>query len=230
MKYMVGGGGVDSVVFSEFYFDKTKLIPAEHPIHYLWKHNVAIPKLKEMGFNVEIVRPEYDYKDLFYRVITKSKIMERNGKFRGFPIADRCQIKRDCKIRPLDKWAKNQGEYLTILGYAFDETHRLHQLCNKKRSILFENKITEKETFSICREYGLLSPRYDMVIRDGCWFCPNARLKEFASLKKDYPELWQELLELGKEKNTISDMFRFNRDIFQIDKELDIINSQISFF
>ena len=35
-------------------------------------------------------------------------------------------------------------------------------------------------------------------LRQGCFFCPNAHIKEFAKLKKNYPLLWQELLDLNE--------------------------------
>ena len=62
---------VDAVVFSEFMFSIKDNIPAENPIQYEWKHKVLIPRLKEMGFEVIIVKPNTDYITLFNREISK---------------------------------------------------------------------------------------------------------------------------------------------------------------
>ena len=35
-------------------------------------------------------------------------------------------------------------------------------------------------------------------LRQGCFFCPNAHIEEFAKLQKNYPHLWQELLDLNE--------------------------------
>lgn len=80
------------------------------------------------------------------------------------------------------------------MGYAVDEVDRIHRLTDKKQSVMCTLGVTEAEAFNICREAELLSPLYDMKIsRDGCWFCPNAGIKERALLKEHYPELVDEI-------------------------------------
>lgn len=66
---------------------------------------------------------------------------------------------------------------------------------------------------------GLLSPVYEFARRSGCWFCPNASERELVHLRKHHPELWNRLLELGKEDTATK---RFNRSytVFELEERL----------
>lgn len=223
---------VDAVVFSEFMFSIKDNIPAEHPIQYEWKHKVLIPKLKEMGFDVVIVSPNTDYITLFNRKIRFSKIANRNGKLCGFPIAKSCYIKNYCKQIPLDKWSKKQGEFVKIIGYAVDETERIGRMKKhpNQRSLLYEYNITEKEAYNICVCNNLLSPIYELDVRDGCWFCPNKPIKFFAQFKKDYSNYWSRLKELSLLPNQIKDRFKYDLSFAQVEKQIQEINGQVNMF
>lgn len=65
-------------------FDNKNNISGELPEHIDFIHNKAIPKFREWGYDVQILRSEKDYLDLFYHVVTRSKKPERNGKYAGF--------------------------------------------------------------------------------------------------------------------------------------------------
>ena len=41
----------------------------------------------------------------------------------------------------------------------------------------------------------------------GCWFCPNAKEKELCYLRKNHRELWNKLLELEKDTETIGNVW-----------------------
>ena len=68
---------VDAVVSSEFMFSIEKGIPAEHPLHYRWKYDVVIPKLESMGFNVEVIRSDFDFVTLFHKKYIRSSNVEK---------------------------------------------------------------------------------------------------------------------------------------------------------
>lgn len=78
-----------------------------------------------------------------------------------------------------------------MIGYAVDEERRWRKaLGGRRQSIMVALNIVEEETFSICKQYDLLSPLYELGIRrDGCFFCPNAAKLERYYLHKNYPEL-----------------------------------------
>lgn len=81
-----------------------------------------------------------------------------------------------------------------MIGYAADETKRLHRLGKFQESILVTLGITEKECFDICRQYNLLSPWYDLGFnRDGCWFCPSVDKKTREYLRENCPDLIEKI-------------------------------------
>jgi hypothetical protein len=226
------GGIVDGVVMGELMFSHKNNIPAEHPLTYKWKHEVAIPKLKEMGFNVIIVKSEHDYLSLFHKRYTRSKDQSKNGKKWGWAIASMCHLKLYGKILAMDNWCKQQGEFEKIVGYAYDETKRIEGMLKTKNmsSILYDNKIVEAQTFDICRPYNLLSPIYDTKKRDGCWFCPNQSIEDMAKFAKEYPHYWALLEELADEKEMANENFSFGKTFKEVNEQIKGINSRLTLF
>ena len=109
------------------------------------------------------------------------------AKKRGWFIGGMCIGNDRLKMRPLRKFFKSVGECEQIVGIAADESERYNKKTMQaagKRSILYEQGITEEMTYDICRKYNLLSPIYDNLSRGGCWFCPNQGIPEFATFER----------------------------------------------
>lgn len=220
---------IDGVVMSEVMFDHSRNISGEHPEHIKWVYEVAIPKIEhDFGYKVIVLKSESDYVQEFYHVITRSKVKERNGKYQGFVIAGMCVGNSKLKMQPLRKFYKKQGEHEKIVGIAVDEPKRLARLKDNNRSVLAEFGLSEKDAFVLCKKYDMLSPIYAHSFRNGCWFCPNTRISQFAKLKRDYPQLWNELAKLSKEPNTISKNFKWGKTFDEIERKVDLYNNQIS--
>lgn len=141
------------------------------------------------------VRIEYGIEtatDIAHKRFKRSKYPERNGKYYGVMGFMRgiCKF-TDVKQRTIRKIALSDYQ---MIGYASDEIERLKLLDDTKQSIMVTLNISESEAFDICKKYNLLSPLYELGLgRDGCWFCPNAKLKEREMLRKDFPELTTEI-------------------------------------
>lgn len=225
---------LDGIVTAEIMFSHEKNISAEHPDHIKWFYETAKPTLENWGYNVIVVKSEKDYVKHFYGRILKSEYPERIGKKHGFVLGgNRCSLKRDCKIRLIDNWCKAQGEFIKILGIAFDEQKRLESIHKQKNtwSILETERVIEAQTYDICREYNLLSPFYTSGRdRQGRWFCPNASVEEMAQFAKEYPNYWNELRILAQDEETVSKLFKYDRTFESVDREIAVINSQISIF
>ena len=103
-------------------------------------------------------------------------------------------------------------------------------------SLLEKYDYTEKMAYDLCKEYDLLSPLYEMGgMRQGCFFCPNAHIEEFAKLQKNYPHLWQELLDLNelyrKDKTQfVAQGFKYGMTFDEIINQVNAINNQITLF
>lgn len=137
----------------------------------------AIEKLNEFGCVVDVVKTT-PIKELSLKVYHKSKYEEKQNK----PYGMAAFMRGHCKAQGIKENTSKQAyadNKRQMLGYAADETKRLHRLDDKTQSILVTLNIAEQECFDICRQHGLLSPLYGLGLgRDGCWFCPNARERE----------------------------------------------------
>jgi hypothetical protein len=105
-----------------------------------------------------------------------------------------------------------------------------------QKSLLEQYGYTEKMAYELCKEYGLLSPLYDMGgMRQGCWFCPNSPLGELAKLQRNYPSLWQELLNLNElyrqdKAQFVAQGFKYGMTFDEIINQVNAINNQITLF
>ena len=199
---------IDEIVFSEVMFDKD--ISGENPLHVDFVYNKAIPTFESWGYKVTVLRSNKTYLDCFYHKVGERAKPDRVGKYSGFPLCSRCVINRDCKVPPIKKYIKQQGDVTQYIGIAIDEPQRLKRLENtNKVSLLAKYGYTEKMVRDLCIEYGLLSPIYEVSTRNGCWFCPNCKDSEFLFIKKNYNHLWDKLKTLAKTPNLIS--YKFNR-------------------
>lgn len=162
----------------------TKEIPLICKSHYEFILRTA-DNFRSMGAEVYIVSGMTYWEFVLHRA-SKGK---NKGKIMGFPIPKEqaCTFRNYSKIRALKSIDVGHFDYEDI-GIAYDEIKRLCQLNDKKRSILFEQKYTEKMALRKCISGGVLSPHYQFEHRDGCSLCPNARESRRALWFADYPE------------------------------------------
>lgn len=198
---------LDLIIFSEVMFDaKTS---GELPEHIDFIKSKAIPLFEEWGYKTEILRSDKTYMDCFYHKIEKSRNPERQGKYKGFVLAGRCDVQRNCKLRPIKRFWNGQKDFTQYIGIAIDEPIRMERIVNtgNKVSLLEKYGYTEQMAFDLCRKYDLLSPIYEFAPRGGCWFCPNARRAELKHLRTNHRDLWDKLLRLEGEPNLIGNMW-----------------------
>lgn len=209
------------VMFDKDYFDTDLGVSAETPEQLRF-----ILKAKEVfegwGYPVHIVRHESrDYMWEFEHLIERS--VNTQGYHYGFPIAKKCSVQRDLKIRAVENFLKGLARTYDIrscLGYTADETKRLEGMRKRNEkhegfpcySLLAENGISHEQAIEICEKVGLLSPIYkyidpstpDRKIRSGCWCCPWAKVSEMARFKMETcygAEVFQKFIELEKRKD-----------------------------
>lgn len=127
--------------------------------------------------------------------------ISKKGKFKGqifgFPCIKRgcCGFKRDSKLKSLLSCDVGFFDYEDI-GIAFDEVSRSKILSDSKRSILFEQRVSESDAFRICSENNILSPIYKTSFRDGCVLCPFSKSFEREQWFLDFPDARKILLDL----------------------------------
>lgn len=151
---------LDEIVYCEVMFDKE--ISGELPEHRDFIYNKAIPTFESWGYKVTIIRGKTNYIEWFNKEICKGQNI---GKSRGFPMAGRCGINRDCKSRPCERYLRTLGDFAQYMGIAFDEKKRLERMDKKQVSLLEKYRYTEEMAKEKCLEYGLLSPIYKFTSR-----------------------------------------------------------------
>jgi len=156
-----------------------------------------IKKVQEMilPLKIEIIKIDFDYW-LGERIKARGINMAIAGY--GWPgvFSRWCTaLKRNAKLK-----LKNKDD-IDFQGIAFDEIHRTEK--NKTGEIfkypLVEWKITEKQALEYCYSKGLdWGGLYEKMHRVSCWCCPLSRIDSLRTLYNDFPELWQELIEMDK--------------------------------
>ena len=217
---------LDEAVYCEVMFDKD--ISGEIPEHWAFIYGTAIPALESMGVKVRVLRAEQTYVSLFTGRITRGP---KKGLLRAFPICGRCAVQRDCKLRPIIQYQKSlPADTVQYIGIAKDEQERLLRLGGNKVSLLDQYGYTEQDAKQHCREAGLLSPIYEFTDRGGCWFCPNAKLRELRHLYDYHPELWRRMLELQALPGKVSEKFNRTMTFADIDAIFKQEDAQQSLF
>lgn len=198
-------------------------ISGEHPKHFEFLRETMAPRLKSWGVKCEFVRSEITAYQYMTTPIVKSKDHpERIGKLRGFPLCGKCGIQRDCKTRPCEAYYHGLSEgHNEIFGIAKEEEKRLNSMTKKKRiSILEILGLSCREAYLICASEGLLSPTYTFSERGGCWFCPNQKIQELEMLYREYPHLWEGLMEVQRMPNKVTELFNRTQTLYDIEKEI----------
>ena len=215
---------LDGILFTEVMFDRARNISGEIPEHIDWIKNTAIPRLENMGIKTHILHSDRDYMYFFKNAVGGGK---HAGKLCGFPLAGKCVINRDCKVKPIKQYLRNMGKNVTeYIGIAADEPKRLQRLNDRKISLLSKYGYTEEMAKELCRKHNLLSPIYDTDTRGGCWFCPNAKISSLSRLRKLHPDYWQELEALSHTPNLCSYGFRYGQTLQEVSAKIDKYNEK----
>lgn len=95
------------------------------------------------------------------------------------------------------KYLANAGEYISYIGIAADELKRHINIPKNTVHPLFDWGITEKQALLYCYEKGFdWNGLYQHFKRVSCWCCPLQNMNSLRTLRKHYPELWQELKDM----------------------------------
>ena len=189
MLHLLRGDTVKAVCYIPMFTDTIPLLLKDHYEHILR----TADKFRAMGAKVHIVSG-MTYYDFVHKRSTRGKF---KGRAFGFPpfVKRRCSFKRDSKIKALQEVDVGYYDYEDI-GIAADETERQNQLNDRKRSILCELGISEREAARCCKAMGMYSPHYALFKRDGCTLCPHAKASERALWFEQYPDAIPIVIEL----------------------------------
>ena len=200
------GEPLDEIIYCEPMYDLEKGISAELPQQERFVQKAKRIFEEEFGYKVTILRSDRDYQWCFHHMIDSSrcKIEEHRGKRYGFPVAGRCGMQREAKLRPINGYIRSLGPVIQYIGIAVDEPKRLVSMHRSERhiSLLEKYGYTEQMCYELCEKYGLLAPMYEIFgvsqKRNGCWFCPWAKPIEQAAFAIEKPRVWEEFVSLER--------------------------------
>ena len=208
---------IDEIIFVDIRFNEE--IGGELPEMYEYIDQVE----KYINRPITRIKSEYTFKDYFYKKYEKGK---RKGSIYGFPHTLGGWCNSRLKIKPINKYKREVGDCLMYVGIAADEPKRLARMQKNEISPLAEWGWTEQDCLQYLKEKGLENPLYRKFKRTRCWFCPKQNKKSLEIVYRDYPELWQMLLDMEKDSPV---MFKPNTTLKELTEEFEIKNKQISF-
>ena len=113
------------------------------------------------------------------------------------------------KIRDIQRYMKDYGEYREYVGICYDEPERWDKCDRKERLLpLVDFKMTQADCLKFCYDRGYtwtedagageIDLYKDLVDRVSCWCCRNKNLKELKNYFEKAPKYWNALVEMEK--------------------------------
>lgn len=191
------------------------LILLEHdvPIHSIiyfdsgWDFPQMKKHLKQVqeytGRKIDILRPKLPFN---YEMIEKPIVRKKSKSGKpyknglGWPQGN----SRWCTFRKrnalLAYKSKHKVEFL--VGYAADETHRLKKAKTRREALypLIRLGVTEDQALEYCLSRGFdWEGLYNYFKRVSCFCCPQAKINDFRTLRKYFPELWKKMMHMDSQ-------------------------------
>ena len=150
-----------------------------------------------IGREITILKHDYSFEYLmYYKQVVKGRRGGQAGY--GWPGFGVRWCTGFLKIKLIDKYLRNKYKDSNIfeyIGIAADEPKRIKD----KIYPLYSWGIEEKEALKYCYDLGFdWGGLYEDFKRVSCWCCPLQPLSELRVLRRNYPELWSELLDMDR--------------------------------
>ena len=196
-------GGKDSTAMALEMLDRGEPIEAVIAFDTGWEFPQMVEHWEKFeqytGLDIVRVYPKqpFDYW-LFDRPVCRVGETEPYRSGNGWPSPMRRWCTRE-KVNAIRRKLKEFPDSVTCVGYASDEKHRVDGKSSKditQRYPLVEWNIDEKEALAICKKHGFdWGGLYEHFHRVSCFCCPLQRLEELRTLRREFPELWQTMIE-----------------------------------
>lgn len=200
MKHIVSfSGGKDSTAMLLMMLEKNmpvdEIVFCDTGLEFPEMYEYIIKFEKYIDRKITIIKAEKNWDSWFYRVKQKGK---HKGEIYGFPYTIGAWCNSRLKMVPINKYFNQQKEHIRYIGIAYNEPKRYERLKNNEVAPLYEWKITEDDVIKYLTDRNILNPLYAKFSRLGCWCCPKQSLQSLKVLRKEYPDLWNKLLEYDK--------------------------------
>lgn len=152
------------------------------------------------GLKITVLKPSkpFDYWMFECKVVARTgpKKGEVHRIGYGWPSPMRRWCTRE-KVDTINKYLRSVQCPVSCIGIAADEAHRVRERQKYPcRYPLIEWDIDEPSALAICKAHGFhWGGLYDLFQRVSCFCCPLQRIGELKKLRKNFPELWEKMLE-----------------------------------
>lgn len=225
---------VDEVVCCDTY----KEFPAMY--RHIEKVRTVVEKA---GIKFTLMKSEksFDYLMFDHQVKPRAKTIKKNTQGYSWPYFRNRWCTAKLKIDVINRYLKalrDLYDVVQLIGIASDEQSRLDRENNqneKHRHPLIEWGWDEATALQYCYSNGYdWEGLYELFARVSCWCCPLQPLGELRKLRKQFPELWEELQDMdrrtwrtftsGYTAEDLEKRFEFEED--RVSKGLSITNRE----
>lgn len=179
----------------------------------------------ESRIGIEVIRedviskkPNYNFDAYFNQPFCRGKFV---GSIHGFPMmAGRCWHKANVKNPVFKKWETLASE--TYTGMTVDEKNRTSDN-PKYKYPLIEWGWTARFSLHYLKTRDIPHAIYEKGFkRLGCIFCPNMSKNDLFTIFKNYPEIWDKLLDYERiSPRKMRGNGTGNKDLFELQDEFD---------
>ena len=176
----------------------------------MYRHIEKVKAVVEAaGIKFTMLRAEHDF---VYYLTEHPAEREEGSRYYGMPglgwpgVHSRWCTKA-LKVKIINDYLRELRGRYTIkqyVGIAADEEYRLDRKSNKNHNRIYplvEWGWKEEDAMSYCRVWGYdWEGLYDLFERVSCWCCPLQPLDELRTLRSQFPDLWQQLLDLDSQQ------------------------------
>jgi len=169
-------------------------------------------------------RESFDYQMWERPVVRRKKKCPMNGKVyrhgHGWPASHKRWCTRE-KVDVIDTYCGTSRRYC---GYAADESKRCDAYEWKRNTYtviypLIELGMTEADCLAYCLDRGFeWGGLYDHFSRVSCFCCPLKGLKDYRTLRRDFPSRWTRMLQMGDcVQDEVGKRFHHGKTIHDLD-------------
>jgi 3'-phosphoadenosine 5'-phosphosulfate sulfotransferase (PAPS reductase)/FAD synthetase len=168
----------------------------ENPMTWEYLEKWTRPMMREHGLEIEVASHDLATVDLYdNHGLTLMPVFTTTGKLSGY-------CSGEWKRRVVDRHLRSKGlnSGTRWIGMALDEKRRwikLHNVTEGKWTTvcpLVDLMLNTESCLEIIRQFGWPEPHHS-----ACWMCPHKSNAEWRVIRDQYPEKWQEAIEIDKE-------------------------------
>lgn len=163
---------------------------AEWPETYAYMAYFEDVFLKPKGLNIVRLHPPSEF---YTETQTQVGLEEYCRQNRIMPYITIRWCTGRWKVRPITRWMEASGYTTKLIGFAFDEGHRVKKIRDNERHPLIEAKLDREACKVLIKDSGFPIPH-----RSSCFFCPFQREPAWRELWEKHPDLYKRAAQLER--------------------------------